>query len=80
MTLSNISGGAPTGASAAGQTAVARSSQRLSADAQSLASPSGASSDAALLDSSQTLLLAEAGAAVIKTADKMLGTLLDAFA
>jgi hypothetical protein len=78
--LSSISSGFPTSALASGQAAVANGGQRLGLDAQQVADPNSANADAALLDSSQTLLQAQAGADIIKTADQMLGTLLDAFA
>jgi hypothetical protein len=60
--------------------ALAASNQRLNQDAQQIANPDNQNLASPLLDASQSLLLAEAGAAVIKTSNRMLGTLLDAFA
>jgi hypothetical protein len=78
--LSSISSGALPSAFTSGQAAIATSSLRLGHDAQLVANPDSPDADTGLLDSSQTLLLAQSGANVIKTADQMLGSLLDAFA
>lgn len=63
-----------------GLAAIATGNQRLNTDAQQIANPAGQNVTGALVDLNQTLLLAEAGANVISTQNKMLGTLFDAFA
>lgn len=63
-----------------GQAAIAAGNQQLNQDAQQIANPANQNLTDPLLDLSQSLLLAQAGAAVIKTSNEMLGTLLDAFA
>jgi hypothetical protein len=63
-----------------GLTAIATAGQKLSADAQQIANPNSADVAAPLVDLNQALVLAEAGANVISAENKMLGTLLDAFA
>jgi hypothetical protein len=78
--LSSIPSSALPTAFTSGQTAIATGSRRLGEDAQQVANPDSPDADTALLDSSQTLVLAQAGANVIKTANQMLGSLLDAFA
>jgi hypothetical protein len=79
-TILGISAGSLGSAFASGQAGLAASNQQLAQDAQQIADPNAAGIDAALLDSSQTLLLAQAAASIIKTADQMLGTLLDTYA
>jgi hypothetical protein len=83
--MSTISGISPSAslsnALGSGRAAIAGSSQRLDQDAQQIANPNNnASSTNALLDSGQSLVLAQAGASVIGTSDQMLGTLLNMFA
>lgn len=56
------------------------SSQQLSQDAQQIANPANENLTNPLLDSSQSLLLTQAGADVIRTSNEMLGTLLDVHA
>jgi hypothetical protein len=63
-----------------GRAAIATGNQKLSEDAQQIANPDSPNITGSLLDLSQTQLLTEAGANVISTENKMLGTLLDAFA
>jgi hypothetical protein len=70
----------PTGAVNSGLDALASSNRRLSQDAQQIANPDNQSLTNPLLDASQSLLLAEAGAAIIRTSDRMLGSLLNVFA
>jgi len=64
----------------AGQATIAAGNQQLNQDAQQIANPANEKLTDPLLDLSQSLLLTEAGAAVIRTSNEMLGTLLDAFA
>jgi hypothetical protein len=68
------------GAQNNGLAVIATGNQRLSQDAQQIANPDGQNVTPALLDLSQSQLLTEAGASLISTENKMLGTLLDAFA
>jgi hypothetical protein len=63
-----------------GLAAIATAAQRLNQDAQQIANPADQSVTTPLLDSSQSLLLAQAGAQVIRTSDQTIGTLLDIFA
>jgi hypothetical protein len=70
----------PPSAVNSGLDALATGNRRLSQDAQQIANPDNQNLTNPLLDSSQSLLLAEAGAAVIRTSNRMLGTLLNAFA
>jgi hypothetical protein len=63
-----------------GSNAIATASRKLNADAQQIAGQNAADSAAPLLDLSQSLVLAQAGANLISAENKMLGTLLDAFA
>jgi hypothetical protein len=63
-----------------GLSAIGAATQRLAADAQQVANPDRAGAVAPLVDLNQALVLAEAGANVISTENKMLGSLLDAFA
>jgi hypothetical protein len=62
------------------QESVESSSQRLDQDAQQIANPNNANSTNALLDSGQSLVLAQAGAVVVSTSNQMLGSLLNMFA
>lgn len=70
----------PTSAVGGGLDALATSNQRLSQDAQQIANPDNQNLTNPLLDASQSLLLAEAGAAIIRSSDRMLGALLNVFA
>jgi hypothetical protein len=70
----------PAGAQSNGLAAIAAGNQKLSQDAQKIANPGGQSVTPALLDLNQSRVLTEAGANVISTENKMLGTLLDSFA
>jgi hypothetical protein len=67
-------------AQASGAAAIATASQRLSRDAQQIANPDSQNQINPLLDLSQTSLLTQAGAEVVRTSNEMLGALLDAFA
>ena len=63
-----------------GLAAIATGNQKLSEDAQQIANPDSQNITGALVDLNQTRVLTEAGANVISTENKMLGTLLNAFA
>jgi hypothetical protein len=63
-----------------GLATLATANQQLNQDASQIANPGNANAIGPLADLSQTQLLAEAGAAVIRTSNQMLGTLLDMFA
>jgi hypothetical protein len=63
-----------------GLAAISAGAQKLSGDAQQIANPDSPNVTGSLVDLNQALVLAEAGANVISTENKMLGTLLDAFA
>jgi hypothetical protein len=63
-----------------GLATLATSTQQLNQDAQQIANPADQNLTTPLLDSSQSLLLAQAGAQVIRTSNQMMGTLLDIFA
>ena len=67
-------------AQAIGVATIATASQRLNRDAQQIANPDSQDQTDPLLDLSQSSFLAEAGAALIKTSNQMLGTLLNVFA
>jgi hypothetical protein len=67
-------------AQSSGLSAIASSSRRLDQDAQQIADPNGHNVTDSVLDLSQALLSAQAGADVISTSNNMLGTLLDIFA
>ena len=58
---------------------LATSTQRLNQDAQQIANPAVQNLTTPLLDSTQSLLLGQAGAQVIPTSNEMI-TLLDIFA
>jgi hypothetical protein len=68
------------GAQSNGIAAIAAGNQRLTQDAQQIANPDSQNVAPALVDLNQSRVLTEAGANVISTQNKMLGTLLDAFA
>jgi hypothetical protein len=82
--MSPISPAAPSAglpsAQSSGLAALATSSQKLSQDAQQIANPDNENVTNPLLDLSQAKLLTQAGAAIIRTSNQMLGTLLDMFA
>jgi hypothetical protein len=63
-----------------GLAALTTSSQQLSQDAQQIASPATENLTNPLLNSSQSLLLTEAGAEVVRTSNQMIGALLNVFA
>jgi hypothetical protein len=62
-----------------GLAAISAGNQRLNQDAEQIAA-GGEELTQPLVDLSPSKFLAEAGAAVIRTSNSMLGTLLDAFA
>jgi hypothetical protein len=70
----------PPSAQASGVSALTASSRRLGLDAQQIADPGNQNLIGPLLDAHQSGLMADAGAAVIKVSNQMLGTLLDIFA
>jgi hypothetical protein len=63
-----------------GLSTLASGNRELNQDAQQIASPDSQNVVGPLLDLSQASLLTEMGAAVIKTSDRMLGSLLNVFA
>lgn len=63
-----------------GLNAIAAGTQKLNADAQQIANPNGTDDTAPLVDLNQALVLAQAGANVISTENKLLGSLIDALA
>jgi hypothetical protein len=68
------------GAQGNGLAAIAAGNQRLTQDAQQIANPDSRDVTPALVDLNQSRVLTEAGANVISTENKLLGTLLDSFA
>jgi hypothetical protein len=70
----------PPGAQDSGLAAIARGSQKLSQDAQQIANPDSPNVLSSLVDLNQSRVLTESGAHVLRTENKMLGTLLDMFA
>jgi hypothetical protein len=68
------------GAQGNGLAAIAAGNRRLTQDAQQIANPDSQNVTASLVDLNQSRVLTEAGANVISTENKMLGTLLDSFA
>lgn len=82
--MSTISGALPLiglpGPVSSGSAAIASGSQLLSQDAQQIANPDNQDLLDPLANLSQSNLLAESGADVIRASDEMLGTLLDIFA
>jgi hypothetical protein len=79
--ISNISSSVNlSNAQGSGLAAIATGAQKLSQDAQQIANPASPNLTGSLVDLNQGLVLAEAGANVISTENKMLGTLLDLFA
>jgi hypothetical protein len=67
-------------AQASGVSALRTSSEQLSLAAQQIADPGNQNLINPLLDAKQSGLMADAGAAVIKASNQMLGALLDIFA
>ncbi len=67
-------------AQASGVSALASSNRQLSLDAQQIANPDNQNLINPLLDATQAGLMTDAGAAVIKASNQMLGALLDIFA
>ena len=63
-----------------GLSAIASGSSSLDQAAQQIADPNNPNVTSALVSTTQSLQVAEAGANVINTANQMLGTLLDVFA
>jgi len=63
-----------------GLATISNGSQMLNQDAQQIANPGNQNVTAPLINLSQSNLAAEAGADVIRTANQMLGSLLDVFA
>jgi len=63
-----------------GLATISNGSQMLNQDAQQIANPGNQNLTAPLINLSQSNLAAEAGADVIRTANQMLGSLLDVFA
>jgi hypothetical protein len=63
-----------------GLAAIAAGSQQLSQDAAQIANPDNGDLITPLVDLSQANLLTQAGAAVIRTSNQTLGSLLDTFA
>ena len=68
------------GATGSGLAAIASGSRQLNQDAAQIANAGNQTPINPLVDLSQSSLLAEAGAEVIRTSNQMLGTMLDAFA
>jgi hypothetical protein len=68
------------GADSGGAAAIAAGNQMLIRDARQIADPNSQDVTSALLDLNQSRVLTEAGADLVGTENKMLGTLLDAFA
>ena len=77
--INSLAGTLPS-AQNSGLAAIAAGGQKLDADAQRIANPNSTDVTAPLVDLKQALVLAEAGANVVSTENKMLGSLLDAFA
>jgi hypothetical protein len=63
-----------------GLATISNGSRMLNQDAQQIANPGNQNLTAPLVNLSQSNLVAEAGADVIRTANQMLGSLLDIFA
>jgi hypothetical protein len=66
--------------SGSGLAAIAAGSQQLNDQARQIANPDHPDVTGALVGTTQSLQLAQAGADVISTSNQMLGTLLDMFA
>jgi hypothetical protein len=70
----------PISAANSGLVTLRTSTAQLNQDAQQIANPANENLTTPLVDSSQSLLLAQAGAQVIRASNQMMGTLLDMFA
>jgi hypothetical protein len=77
---STSSSAARASAASNGISAISNGSRQLDQDAQQIANPNSSDVTSALVDTTQSLQLAQAGADVISTSNQMLGTLLDVFA
>jgi hypothetical protein len=77
--INGVTSYVPSSALSSGLATVSAGTQRLSQDAQQIANPVQTPT-APLVDLGQASLQAQAGAAVIRAADQMLGSLFDAFA
>jgi hypothetical protein len=77
---STSSSAALASAASNGVSAISNGSRQLDQDAQQIADPNSSDVTSALLDTTQSLQLAQAGADVISTSNEMLGTLLNVFA
>jgi hypothetical protein len=76
--LPPVAGG--TDALGSGLALIGSANAQLNQDAAAIANPSTPDLTAPLLDLNQSNLMAEAGTAVIRASDQMLGSILDAFA
>lgn len=63
-----------------GLATIATGTQQINLDAQQISNPENQNITGPLLDLTQSSLLYQAGAEVVRTSNAMLGTLLDAFA
>lgn len=77
-TINNVASSVPPALNS-GLATVSAGTQRLAQDAQKIAD-SGASATGSLVDLNQASLQSQAGADVLRTANQMLGSLLNAFA
>jgi len=77
-TINNVTSSVPSALNS-GLATVSAGTQRLAQDAQQIAN-SGASATGSLVDLNQASLQSQAGADVLRTANQMLGSLLNAFA
>jgi hypothetical protein len=68
------------GAAAGGLAAISAGSSRLDQEAQQIADPNSPDVTDALVNTTQSLQSAQAGADIISASNQMLGTLLDIFA
>lgn len=82
--MNSISGpsasSASSSAASSGLAAIATGTRQLDQQAQQIANPDSTDITGPLLQTSQSLQIAQAGANIISTSDQMLGTLLDIFA
>jgi len=67
-------------ATTSGLAVLATGNQQLDRAAQQIANPDNQNLVDPLIDANRSLLLSEAGAAVLKTSNRMLGSLLNVFA
>jgi hypothetical protein len=75
-----LSTSSKTSAINSGAATIDGAAQQLNVDAQQIANPNGPSSINPLVDLTQASQLAQAGADVVRTSNRVLGTLLNAFA